>query len=87
MPLADVKALIEAHDSRRDGAAPPMPAVATTAFSLPGHLVVAEPEALASEHLLGQAMLTACAILKLSSPHASVITPAGRFNPLTLPLA
>ncbi|KAK9837553.1 hypothetical protein WJX74_000015 [Apatococcus lobatus] len=68
LPLADVKTQVDACQSRQDAAICHLPAVATTAFCTPGHLMVAEPEALAAEHLLGQAMLMACAIETLCFP-------------------
>ena len=68
LPLADVKARVDACQSKRDAAICHLPAVATTAFCMPGHLMVAEPEALAAEHLLGQAMLMACAIESICCP-------------------
>ncbi len=70
LPLASVKAEAEAREARKGAAVCPVPAAATSAFCLPGHLVVAEPEALAAEHLLGQAMLTTCAIQTLTSSTA-----------------
>ena len=68
LPLTEVKARVDECQSKRDAAICHLPAVATTAFCMPGHLMVAEPEALAAEHLLGQAMLMACAIESICSP-------------------
>lgn len=68
LPLADVKARVDECRSRQDAAICQLPAVATTTFVMPGHLTEAEPEALAAEHLLGQAMLIACVVENLCCP-------------------
>ena len=76
LPLADVKARVDECQSQQDAALCQLPAAATTAFCMPGHLTEAEPEAVAAEHLLGQAMLMACVVENLCCP-GSQDAPAG----------